>query len=69
MSEFFDVLRGTSFRVLIDGEPNTLTYQSHSGSRGHQYLTAGNRSSHGFEHPLVAGQRFRVSGHHYEVLR
>ena len=56
------------FRVLIDGVENTLTYDRHSGARGHQYLTLGNASSHAFAQPLVAGQMFRTNGHRYEIL-
>lgn len=56
------------FRVRIDGIPNTLTYDQHSGSRGHQYLTEGNASSHAFALPLVVGQVFRTNGHRYEIL-
>jgi hypothetical protein len=57
-----------TFRVTIDGVPTTLTYDRHSGTRGHQYLTAGNAASHAFAQPLVVGQRFRTNGHHYEIL-
>lgn len=54
--------------VIIDGVKTTLTYQSYSGSRGHQYLTPGNASSHAFQQALCKGQKFRVNGHTYEVL-
>lgn len=56
------------FRVKIDGVETTLTYDRHSGARGHQYLTPGNASSHAFGLPLVAGQTFRTNGHRYEIL-
>lgn len=60
-------------RVRIDGVETTLTYDSYSGARGHQYLTPGNVSSHAFDcrlltGPYPAGTRFRYSGHDYEVL-
>lgn len=57
------------FEVTIDGEPNTLTYQSYSGSRGHQYLTRGNVSSFGFLTHPEPGQRFKWSGHDFVILR
>jgi len=60
--------RGTTFRVKIDGVKTTLTFDSRSGSRGYQYLTPGATSSHAFREPLVPGQKFRTSGHDYEVL-
>jgi hypothetical protein len=56
------------FRVTIDGVETTLTYDRHSGSRGHQYLTPGNAASHAFGQPLVVGQAFRTNGHRYEIL-
>jgi hypothetical protein len=59
------------FRVKIDGVPNTLTYDCHSGARGHQYLTDGNKSSHAFGAffgRLHVGMAFRTNGHHYEIL-
>lgn len=56
------------FRVTIDGVENTLTYDRHSGARGHQYLTRGNASSHAFAQHLVVGQVFRTNGHRYEIL-
>lgn len=57
-------------RVKIDGVETTLRYDSHSGSRGHQYLTPGNRASHAFPWRLEhrAGQAFRINGHDYVVL-
>lgn len=57
------------FRVRIDGVETTLTYDRHSGARGHQYLTRGNASSHAFARPLVSGQVFRTNGHRYEILK
>jgi hypothetical protein len=66
--EDHDEGRGTTFRVKIDGVKTTLTFDSHSGSRGYQYLTPGATSSHAFREPLVPGQKFRTSGHDYEVL-
>lgn len=56
------------FHVTIDGVASTLTYDRHSGGRGHQYLTSGNAASHAFAQPLAVGQRFRTSGHRYEIL-
>ncbi len=56
------------FRVTIDGIENTLTYDRHSGARGHQYLTNGNASSHAFAQRLAVGQVFRTNGHRYEIL-
>ncbi len=57
-------------RVKIDGVETTLRYDSHSGNRGHQYLTPGNRASHAFPWRLEhrAGQAFRINGHDYVVL-
>jgi hypothetical protein len=55
-------------RVLIDGEETVLTYDSYSGSRGHQYLTPCNGGSHAFPFLLRKGQRFRTNGHVYEIL-
>ena len=55
-------------RVQIDGIETTLTFDSHSGSRGYQYLTPGNVSSHAFSTPLQAGQHFTTNGHTYRVL-
>jgi hypothetical protein len=57
-----------SHKVRIDGVETTLTYQSYSGARGHQYLTPGNASSHAFRDPLKKGDHFRTNGHTYEVL-
>lgn len=54
--------------VKIDGKWTYLRYESFSGSRGYQYLTPGNASSHAFPEPLQEGQRFRLNGHDYEVL-
>ena len=59
---------GRKFRVTIDDVETTLTYGSHSGSRGHQYLTPGNAASHAFAQPLVVGQAFRTNGHRYQIL-
>jgi hypothetical protein len=56
------------FRVKIDGVVTTLTFDSRSGSRGYQYLTPGATRSHAFREPLAPGQKFRTSGHDYEVL-
>lgn len=58
------------YRVKIDGVETTLTYDSYSGARGHQYLTPGNAASHAFPFTLglMAGQRFKTNGHTYEVL-
>lgn len=56
------------FRVTIDGVETTLTYDRHSGARGHQYLTSGNASSHAFAQPLIVGRAFRTNGHRYEIL-
>ena len=57
------------FRVTIDGGgETTLTYDRHSESRGHRYLTPGNAASHAFAQPLVVGQAFRTNGHRYEIL-
>jgi len=56
------------FRVRIDGIETTLTYDSFSGARGHQYLTPGNTSSHAFASKLEIGEVFRTNGHRYEVL-
>lgn len=57
-------------RVKIDGVENTLRFDSTSGSRGHQYLTEGNRASHAFPWRLEdrRGQCFRTNGHDYEIL-
>ncbi len=55
-------------KVRIDGTETTLTYDCHSGSRGHQYLTPGATSSHAFPFQLEAGQAFRTNGHDYVVL-
>lgn len=57
-------------RVTIDGVETTLTYDCHSGSRGHQYLTPGNRASHAFNWRLEdhIGERFRTNGHDYHIL-
>lgn len=57
-----------TFSVTIDGQPNTLRYESFSGARGHQYLTRGNASSHAFNRPLRVGDRFHTNGHHYVIL-
>jgi hypothetical protein len=57
-----------TFTVKIDGVVATLTYDSFSGARGHQYLTPGARSSHAFPSHLEVGQSFRTGGHHYEVI-
>lgn len=57
-----------TFKVKIDGVPTTLTFDSHSGARGYQYLTPGATSSHAFREPLVPGQKFRTSGHDYEII-
>ena len=57
--------------VKIDGTETTLLrYDSYSGSRGHQYLTPGNRVSHAFPWRLEGrqGQRFRTGGHDYEIV-
>ena len=59
---------GGGHRVRIDGKETTLTFDSHSGSRGYQYLTPGAASSHAFNEPLKAGTAFRTNGHRYEVL-
>lgn len=56
------------FRVKIDGVETTLAFDSHSGSRGYQYLTPGAARSHAFPKPLVPGQHFRANGHDYAVL-
>jgi hypothetical protein len=56
------------FKVKIDGMPNTLTYDRHSGVRGHQYLTDGNASSHAFSSHLQVGWVFNTNGHRYEIL-
>jgi hypothetical protein len=55
-------------RVKIDGCETTLTYDSFSGARGHQYLTLDHAASHAFNALLEDGQRFRTNGHDYEVL-
>jgi hypothetical protein len=56
-------------RVKIDGVETTLTFGSLSGSRGYQYLTPGNQSSHAFTRPLEAMPRmFRTNGHVYEKI-
>jgi hypothetical protein len=57
-----------TYRVLIDGVETTLTYDRHSGARGHQYLTPGAASSHAFSQTLQPGTKFRTNGHTYEVL-
>lgn len=54
--------------VIIDGVSTVLTFRGNSGSRGYEYNTPGNASSHCFGEPLRAGQRFRTNGHFYEVL-
>ena len=55
--------------VTIDGVDTTLTYDSHSGSRGYQYLTPGNRASHAFPWKLEdrRGHSFRINGHEYVI--
>ena len=55
-------------RVRIDGVETTLTFDCTSGSRGHQYLTPGNASSHAFDWHPQAGEKFRTNGHSYEIL-
>lgn len=60
---------GDVIEVLIDGRPNVLTYDQHSGSRGHQYLSRGNRSSHAFPWLPKVGDRFRYGGHTYTIVR
>jgi len=57
-------------RVIIDGKQTTLTLDKSDlySARGYQYLTPGNASSHSFNQPLQAGQKFRTGGHTYEVL-
>jgi hypothetical protein len=59
-----------SYRVRIDGRETVLTYDRLSWSRGHQYLTPGNVTSHAFEGTLapLVGAAFTVNGHRYEVL-
>lgn len=46
----------------------TLDTSTSESARGYQYLTPGNASSHSFNQPLQAGQKFRTGGHTYEVL-
>ena len=57
--------------VTIDGVETTLTYDSHSGSRGYQYLTKGNWASHAFPWRLEdrIGEAFHTNGHDYVILR
>lgn len=58
-------------KVKIDGVETTFTYDSSSGARGHQYLTAGNASSHAFSSRLEdkrKGEVFVTNGHRYEIL-
>lgn len=56
-------------RVKIDGVETTLTFDSLSGSRGYQYLTPGNQSSHAFSRPLEQMPwKFRTNGHVYEKI-
>lgn len=57
-----------SHRVKIDGKETVLTFDCYSGSRGYQYLTTGNTSSHAFSQRLKAGQYIITNGHTYEVL-
>lgn len=57
-----------TYKVLIDGVEDTLTYDRESGARGRQYLTNNNRASHAFSFKLEPGQKFRTNGHNYEVL-
>lgn len=58
-------------RVRIDGVLTELIYDSFSGSRGYQYLTAGNRVSHAFPWRLEGqkGACFRLNAHDYEILQ
>lgn len=56
-------------RVKIDGVETTLTFDSLSGSRGYQYLTPKNESSHAFSSPLEhMPRKFRTNGHVYEKI-
>jgi hypothetical protein len=57
-----------TIRVRIDGHETTLQYDSYTPSRGHQYLTPGNTSSHAFPEKLTLGEVFTTNGHRYEVL-
>jgi len=57
--------------VKIDGVETELRYDSHSGNRGHQYLTPGSRASHAFVgrlEQLPKGARLRTNGHTYELM-
>lgn len=59
------------FKVRIDGAETVLAYDSHSGARGHQYLTPGNACSHAFNDPLqdyLGDGWFETNGCRYEVL-
>ena len=62
-------LAGARYAVDIDGVSELLTFDSHSGARGNQYLTTGNRASHAFPFALhdMEGQTFRTNGHTYYV--
>jgi hypothetical protein len=64
-----DNITSTPIPVTIDGVETTLRYDSFSGSRGHQYLTPGNRSSHAFPWKLEDRRNtaFRTNGHDYVI--
>lgn len=61
---------GHSVRVKIDSVETMLTYDSHSGSRGYQYLTPGHWASHAFPWKLEdrVGECFRTNGHDYQII-
>lgn len=63
-----DTNMNKTFTVIIDGVETILRFDSLSDSRGYQYLTPGNASSHVFNTPLQVGQAFRTNGHLYEVI-
>lgn len=59
------------FIVEVDGVETTLTFDSHSGSRGYQYLTPGAGGSYAFPFQLETqiGAAFRTGGHAYKIVR
>ena len=56
--------------IRINGVKHYLNYRGESGSRGHEYLTEGNRSCPSFPFKLEnkIGKTFRMSGNLYHVI-
>lgn len=59
---------GDTWRVLIDGVENRLTFVCFQLDGRRSYNTKGDRSQYSFDFRLEEGQKFRSNGHYFEIL-